>query len=367
MKYLIILVFLSACSLSPKYMTELKPAEDFDFYKIAWNKAFDPQYDSGNLPIGLTGVTLSDGILYVGTPKGEMNAFDLDNGRTLWSFREGFSFHAAPTVHRNNVFYGTSDGRLFSRNKLSGKLNFAIDLGNAIEAAPTLYEGRLVVHLRDHRIVTLDAETGKILWAYRRSVPYKTTVQRASKPLVLDNKVYIGFADGFLVAIALQDGAILWEQKLATASKFIDVDMSPLAVGNKLIVGSQSANLKVLSLSTGETLRQLDYKTNRKPLQSGSSFVLGTLDGEVVLIDRYFQTKKTKTISEGSITGIKEWKNYFAITTSKGEFFLLDKVSLKVLHRKHLGSKVSSVFSGLETSDGKLALYSSRNRLYVFQ
>ena len=53
--------------------------------------------------------------------------------------------------------------------------------------------------------------------------------------------------------------------------------------------------------------------------------------------------------------------------TSDGKVMLLDPETFEIIDTFFLGSKFSAVFSTLQVDDGKLAVFSSRNRLYVFR
>src|SRR5690606_9929908 len=117
------------------------------------------------------------------------------------------------------------EGRVFARHYLTGQLKYAVDLGASVETEGAVYKGRILFQLRNHQIFALDALTGKILWGHKRSVPFMTTLQRASTPAFVDNKVIVGMADGVVVALSLDDGSLLWERKIGTAAKFVDVDV----------------------------------------------------------------------------------------------------------------------------------------------
>ena len=220
---------------------------------VAWAKNLDPVYETGNLPIhlGSPAIDQQGTRLFIADGSGEMSAFALDNGRKLWSFTDGSSSHAGATLEGDTLFYGTSEGRLISRQSSSGALLWAIDLGASIESAPTVAGGRLFVQLRNHQVFALDAATGKILWAYKRSIPLLTTLQRASRPVVWKNKLYVGFADGNVASFNVEEGIMLWERKISSGDKFIDVDMSATFFNDQLWIGSSSNEVHVLDPKTG--------------------------------------------------------------------------------------------------------------------
>jgi outer membrane protein assembly factor BamB len=192
---LLLLFFLGACAgLKP-----VAPAKKFSAFKNIWSKNLDGEFVSGNLPIGLGAPRIFNDIVYMGSLNGVMSAYDIESGRVLWSVNEKTTLGGPVEFFNDHVAYGGLNGRLFVRHYLSGKLKYAIDLAAPIESAPVFHKDHLFIYLRGHQVVHLDASTGKVIWAYKRAVPVATTLQRVTKPLVVGNKVIVGFADGFLV------------------------------------------------------------------------------------------------------------------------------------------------------------------------
>ncbi|MCY4523530.1 MAG: PQQ-binding-like beta-propeller repeat protein, partial [Halobacteriovoraceae bacterium] len=193
------------------------------------------------------------------------------------------------------------------------------------------------------------------------------TTQRVSKPLVIKNRLYVGLADGNMAAFSLEDGQLLWEQKIAIGDKFIDVDTSPVLIDGQLYANPSTGFLTILNPDTGAIVRRLHYSVLRAPMVEKNRILLGTTDGKIVQLDRGFNLTHQRKLSNHGISSMKYWKEYLAVTTMAGEFHLLDPLSFKSLFQKHLGHSHSTVFGELKTGEGMLAFISSRNRLYVFR
>jgi len=337
------------------------------FFKPIWIKNMDVSHDTGNLPIGLQSPVIEEGILYIGNNSGSMEAYEALNGRKVWSEKESGDYHAAPIVYKQMVIYGNVEGRLFSRDRFSGNLLYSVDVGAAVESQPQLFNGRLLVHTRNHKVVCLDALTGKILWAYKRSVPFLTTLQRVSRPLVRDNKVYVGFADGFVAAFSIEEGILLWETKAVDGPKFIDVDTQPIFYGKNIVVGSQSGPMTVINPAGGLIMRRVPYNLSRAPITYKGNLILGTAEGEVVILDNDFKVIASKTITTDGITGLALWKDHLTVATTGGELVSLSMDLKREIERFDFGHANSALFGRLVVREEKLAAYSSRNRLYVFQ
>lgn len=353
-------------SLGFESLKPVAPERKIDFFKVQWSKNLDSDYQSGNLPVGIGAPRIFNDIVYMGSIDGDMNAYDLESGRKLWGHSEKTPLGGPVEFFNDHVAYGGLNGRLYVRHYLTGILKYAIDLGAPIESAPVFYSDRLLIYLRGHQIVHLDAETGKILWAYKRAVPMTTTLQRTAKPLVIGNKIIVGFADGYIGAISRDEGILLWETKIADSSKFVDIDLNPLLVSGNVVTGSPSGELKAINPDNGLVTRSYPVSVMSHPFLKGEQLLLGTNDGEVVLMSISGEILKKVKISDKPVSAITWWKENIIAATFDGRIRSIDPLTLKIVGEFSLGYDYSSVFSDIVTSGEYLAIYTSRNRLYVF-
>ncbi|MFP5385733.1 MAG: PQQ-binding-like beta-propeller repeat protein [Bacteriovoracia bacterium] len=363
MKYLFLLVFLVACG----SMKPTAPTKSKEFFTVQWSKNLDPEYMSGNLPIGFGAPRIYNDIVYQGSLSGVMHAYDLETGRKIWAHDENTMLGAPAEFYNDHIAYGGLNGRLFVRHYLTGKLKYAIDLGAPIESAPFYYNGRLLLYLRGHQIVHLDAETGKVLWVYKRAVPITTTLQRTTQPLIIGDKIILGFADGFLGALSGQEGLLLWETKLVDEGKFVDVDLNPVLAGGMIISGSPSGTLKALNPDSGAIVRSYDVSVMAHPILKGEQLILGTNDGEVILMSLNGEILKRKKISGQPVSAVGWWKENLIAASFDGKLRAIDPLTLKVVGEFAMGYEYSAVYSDLVIEDDYLAIYTSRNHLYVFR
>ena len=336
---------------------------------VSWAKNLDPVYETGNMPIHLGAPIIDSGAtrLFMADGSGKMSSYSLENGRELWHANDDGTSHAGATISDEILYYGTSEGRLFSRNSDSGDLIWSIDLGASIESSPTISSGRLFVQLRNHQVFALDASTGKILWAYKRSVPLLTTLQRASKPIVYRNKLYVGFADGNIASFNVEEGILLWERKISNGDKFVDVDMTPTFFNDQLWVGSSSNDLHVLDPKNGRTIRTLPFISGYEPLKFGDTLIYGTNNGELIGLNSSGKTVLKFKVSDFQVSSVTNWKNGYVATDVEGHLYFVNAEDGKVEWKHHLGHEASGIFAAPATTKDKFALLSSRNRLYVFQ
>jgi outer membrane protein assembly factor BamB len=362
MKYLLLLALCVSCGqFRPK-----APERQSDFFNVLWAKNLDPDYVSGNLPIGLGAPRIFNDIVYMGSIKGEMTAYDIESGRVLWKAQENTELGGPAEFFKDHVAYGGLNGRLFVRHYLTGKLKYAIDLSAPIESAPHFFNDRMTVYLRGHQIVHLDAETGKILWVYKRAVPVTTTLQRTTRPLILGDKIVVGFADGFVGALSSQEGLLLWETKIVENNKFVDVDLNPVLVSGVIVTGSPSGDLKAINPDNGAVSRSFGVSVMAHPYLRGEQIILGTNDGDVLIMSISGEILKRVKVSKQAVSSVTWWKNTIVAASFDGKIRAIDPLTLQITDEFALGYDFSSVFSDLVVQEDYLAVYSSRNRLYLF-
>lgn len=336
--------------------------------RAVWTKNLDPVYNTGNLPIALHGPAYHNGMVFIGQDSGYMNAFDQRNGRLLWQKKDNGGYHSHPVVEGEKLIYGTRQGRVYARNYLTGELIYAVDLDAPIESPAVVYQGRAFFHLRNHKIFSLDVETGEILWAYQRSVPFLTTIQGVAKPMIDQGRVIVGFADGSLVALSLEEGIVLWERRLGQGTQFVDVDVTTLRVGDFFISSSLDGEMKIINAWDGVVIRRVPLTPSRAPkILANGEFLVGTKDGNLHLLDRDFETVQKIDLGRFPITGYLPWKGGFLITMASGDMVWADRRLENKKVAFSLGHAHSSVLSRPILADGKLAVMSSRHRLYVFE
>ena len=200
----------------------------------------------------LSGGVGSDGkLVVVGTPKGEVLAFDAATGRDLWKAR----------------------------------------VSSEVLAAPAVEDGLVVVRSGDSRIFGFDAVDGKRRWVYQRSTPALSL--RSNVGVVMAGRVTLaGFPGGKLLAIANNNGAAVWEVTVALPKgsteleRVADVTSLPVASGNTVCAAAFQGRVACFDAASGNTLWSRDMSSSAG-LDVDSRHVYVTDDkGAVHALDR---------------------------------------------------------------------------------
>ncbi|MBN1206851.1 MAG: PQQ-binding-like beta-propeller repeat protein [Myxococcaceae bacterium] len=175
-------------------------------------------------------------------------------GEVAWDFKTGNRFSAGALVHEGIAYIPGGDGFLYALDARKGELKWKYAAGEALATTPVLAGSFVLVASEADTLFAVNAETGNWAWQYRRDPPSGFTIHGTSTPLVKDGTVYLGFSDGYLVALELETGAAKWEKSLAGgATEYLDVDTQPvLDDAGRLYVASYQGGLYALSAETGD-------------------------------------------------------------------------------------------------------------------
>ncbi|HEV2679890.1 MAG TPA: outer membrane protein assembly factor BamB [Rhodanobacter sp.] len=179
-----------------------------------------------------------DGVLYADSTDGKLAAFDAASGKTLWSKsssthgwfgwgdakRKDALYAGGPAVSGDLLAVGTLDGHVYGVNAKDGGPRWEAELKSEVLTSPVIVGDMVLVRTSDGRVYALDAKTGERRWVYDQgSVPLLSL--RDNGPLLVANGVlFFGSDDGKLVALRLDNGAKLWEQKLGSGEGRTEID-----------------------------------------------------------------------------------------------------------------------------------------------
>jgi alcohol dehydrogenase (cytochrome c) len=122
---------------------------------------------------------------------------------------------------------------------------------------PLVYKGVMYLTI-DKATVAIDAATCRERWTYNWQGK-GAVLSPANRGVALkDGRVVRGTADGYLIALNMADGALLWSQKIADAEHSQYLSMPPLIYGDLVIYGPAGADwgaknwIGAFKLATGE-------------------------------------------------------------------------------------------------------------------
>lgn len=322
-----------------------------------------------------------DDRVFSGSDSGFFYAMKKKNGAKLWRFKAGAPVNSAPAVGNNLVFFGDDEGVLHALNVSDGKEVWRAELGSEILAAPAVGSNRVFVATSEGNVAALSAEDGKVLWQGGRKHEFSGRIQmtiRGNASPALDpagDRLFVGYSDGVVQALAASTGKVLWEKALTGASKdgkepkqgqgrFEDVDGTPLIDGDRLYTATFGGGLFALNKQNGSILWS-------RPQGSGSSSIL--IDGGETLVASgtnghlYAYRKKDGTqvwdspVGKGALTAPVSYKDLIAVGLSDETMNFLDAEDGRIIARRFARK---GVFSDPVVDEDRIYYLSNGGRLY---
>ena len=301
-------------------------------------------------------------VIYAASADGEVVAIDRNTGKTRWSVDLETSLSGGVGVFEDAVLLGSSEGFVLKLDASSGAQQWSTPLGGEI-LSPPQGDGKLVIaQTYDGKLQGLDFNTGKVLWTYDSNVPV-LTVRGTSTPILRNGVVFVGFANGRVLAFDVSTGAIVWEVRVAISQgrseieRIVDVDGTMDLVGNELYAASYQGRVVAIDVESGNKIWQQDISSFSGVSQGFGNVYVADEDGTV---NAYLRNGQGLRWAQG-VLGYRELSR----PTPVGSYVAVGDFEGYV----HLLAQVDGAFVGRERvdSDGVRAdMLSDGNVLYVF-
>ncbi|ACB94843.1 pyrroloquinoline quinone-dependent dehydrogenase [Beijerinckia indica] len=141
------------------------------------------------------------------------------------------------------------------------------------QSSPVLYDNHLFLSI-GQTTVAIDARNCKEIWRYEWVLKDKALSTPNRGVAIKDGKVIRGTSDGFLIALDMSDGKLLWERQITSASDSHYLSMPAMVVEDAIIYGTAGADwgsrgwIGAFSLKDGQQLWR--FEALPKPGESGA-------------------------------------------------------------------------------------------------
>jgi outer membrane protein assembly factor BamB len=208
--------------------------------------------------------------IYIGSATGTFYALRANTGAVRWRKKIG-AVASAPTVSGGVIYVGTADGILLALDAQTGAEKWRYQSRGPIEQAPVVTIDLVVFSNEADQVVAVDSITGKFKWQYKGETPEEYTL-RGHAGVALDRDlVFTGFANGTLVALRKDTGSVAWSTSLkAEADRFVDVDATPLVIGERIYTSSSSGGVYALDKATGLVRWRVPFWDAAQPSSAGN-------------------------------------------------------------------------------------------------
>ncbi|MBB6599253.1 outer membrane protein assembly factor BamB [Luteimonas sp. MC1825] len=241
------------------------------------------------------GPAAANGRVFASSIKGGVRAFDLQSGAQVWHHASDLRLTGGPGAGDGLVVAGTLDGEVVALDAATGTERWTAKVTSEVIAAPAIGQGLVLVRSNEGRVTAFDAATGQRRWFWVQDLP--TLTVRGNAPVTLGpGHAFVGMDDGRVVALALGDGRVLWEQPISLGDgrteldRMADVDGAPVLEDAVLFASSYKGRTMAFDAPTGRPLWASESGGAGSVAVGSDRLVVSDRTGTVWAIDKYVGT-----------------------------------------------------------------------------
>jgi len=237
------------------------------------------------------GPRFSSGTIYAADYQGRLVAVNADTGRKNWELKTEQPFSGGPGVDADQIYMGTIDGRVIAYERNGGTELWNAQVSSEVLISPESADGIVVVRCIDGRVFGLDAVSGRRVWVYDHSVPL-LTLRGNADVLVRGGIVYVGYDDGSVVALKLDDGTMAWSQTIVSQEgrteleRLADIGTQMVIVASDLIVSSYKKRVVSLAADSGRLLWFKEISSATGIQVDRTNLAVSESNGDLWMLDR---------------------------------------------------------------------------------
>ncbi len=228
----------------------------------------------------------SSELVFAADHEGKVSAVEVATGKRRWSTQLQQPISGGVGFGSGLVMVGTIEGQVFALNADDGTIAWNSTVSSEILSSPQGNGQVVVAQTIDNKLFAFNADDGSALWQHEDDAPL-LSVRGTSSPIVTENMVLAGFDSGKLIAFNPENGSLIWESRMALPKgrtdleRMVDLDGSPLLVGDVIYAVTYQGRLGALSRGTGRSLWFQDSNSYQTPAQSLDQVYVSESDSTV--------------------------------------------------------------------------------------
>ncbi|MGK0440464.1 MAG: outer membrane protein assembly factor BamB [Pseudohongiellaceae bacterium] len=371
--FLVVTVLLSVACSSIDEEEELGPAELIEFdAEMEFNRLWSQSVGDGQGDLYNRLRPAIDGnMIVVASADGEVEAFTLKEGDSLWDTELDFSVSGAISIIGDNVYVGTLTGDVIALSKETGKPLWQTNVHGEVLSAPAGDGERIFVQTLDDQLIALNATSGEREWSYRNIMPV-LTLRGTSSPLYNRGMVAAGFANGKVVAFKADNGSVLWDARVASSKgsseieRIVDIDADLLLEDGSIYVVSYQGAIAAIDPANGSKKWTREESSYVSMGYGFNNVYVAGQEGSVTAFANNGQGVRWEqtVLSRRQLTGPVTLGNYVVVGDIEGYLHALSQIDGHMVARKGIDS--DGLRSRLISHNDVLYVYSNSGTLAAY-
>jgi len=284
--------------------------------------------------------------IFAADVKGRVVALDRFSGKRQWQKKLKAQVSGGVGAGSGLVVLGTLSGDVIALDSSTGNELWRVNVASEVLSAPASNGEVVVVQTQDDRLIALEADTGQQRWIYENT-PALLTLRGSSAPLITPYVVYAGLSSGKVIAVELERGLPIWEQRVAMPSgrteleRMVDIDGQLLLKNSVLYVAAYQGKVAGLDEETGRMLWQRDASSYVGVGQGFGNAYTSLEVGAVESIDERSGSAlwSNEKLLRRKLSGPAVFSSYIAVGDVEGYLHLLSQVDGRFVSRTRIDKK----------------------------
>ena len=312
-----------------------------------------------------------NGRVYAADSQGLIKAFDISNGKEIWSTNVGSEIFGGVAAGSGLVAVGSTEAEVIVLDAVTGVEKWRNLVSSEIVAAPAISEGKVLSRTTDGKLFAMDAVTGERVWLYDRTVP-SLTLRGTSSISVGRGAAVTGFANGKVALFLLETGQAVWEKRVATASgrseldRVVDADATPVIMGEMVYAVTFKGNIAAFNMRDGQVAWQRELSSYQNMSISGQLISVTDARSNVKVLDR--RTGATiwtqDLLVDRRLTATVAFGDYLVAGDYEGYLHWFDRNEGRLVSRNSIGG--GGIVADPVVDGDNLYVYARNGRLYSF-
>jgi outer membrane protein assembly factor BamB len=343
----------------------------------------------GNKYIRLQPLVVADRVV-AADAYGVVAAFDRFSGEELWRQQVGEVERRASGLDRfmdrsdagfvgggvgggdGLVLLGTTRGNVIALALSDGTEEWRTYVGSEIGAQPVAAQGRVFAQTIDGELIALDAKTGEKLWSYSSQVPL-LTLRGTSTPVTARDVVFTGFASGKVVALRANNGEPIWEQRVmlpegrSELERIVDVDAAPLVTANAVFAQAYQGRMMRIMARDGRPRWEADVSSFLNLAEGyGQVYAVEEKDTVTALDQESGEVVwQHDLLARRALTAPLAYSNYLVVGDAQGYVHVMAQRDGRMMGRKKVNGK--GIRTPFVLADGTFYVLDNAGGLHAYK